>query len=79
MSEALGLPKDQLRRLLGGVAAEAGVGIAGMRERFRDLGGSLEIRSNHKGTTVIATIPRSHGSSIGSGKDGKSKRTTSAA
>jgi signal transduction histidine kinase len=35
-----------------------GVGIAGMRERLRQLGGQLEIRSSSKGTTVIAALPR---------------------
>ena len=35
----------------------AGVGLRGMRERVRQLGGSLEIRSNGHGTVVIATVP----------------------
>jgi signal transduction histidine kinase len=35
-----------------------GVGIAGMRERIRQLGGQLEIRSSSKGTIVIAVLPR---------------------
>jgi len=35
-----------------------GVGIAGMRERIRQWGGQLEIRSSSKGTTVIAALPR---------------------
>ena len=35
----------------------AGVGLRGMRERVRQLGGSLEIRSNGHGTTVTATVP----------------------
>jgi two-component system NarL family sensor kinase len=73
-----GIPKDRLQCLLRG-AGRVGVGIAGMRERFREVGGSLDIRSNHKGTTVIVTIPKPQGSAIGSGKDSKSKRTTSAA
>jgi signal transduction histidine kinase len=34
-----------------------GVGIAGMRERLRQLGGRLEIISGDKGTTVKATVP----------------------
>ena len=51
-----GIPKERLKRLLKG-AAEIGVGIAGMRERFRELGGSLEIRSNHDGTAVIVAAP----------------------
>lgn len=35
----------------------SGVGFRGMRERFRQLGGTLEIRSEGRGTTVIATLP----------------------
>lgn len=38
-------------------ATRLGVGIAGMRERVRQLGGRLEIRSNSGGTTVIASLP----------------------
>jgi signal transduction histidine kinase len=34
-----------------------GVGIRGMRERLRQLGGSLEILSNGKGTLVVAQLP----------------------
>ena len=37
--------------------ATTGVGLRGMRERVRQLGGSLEIRSNGHGTIVIATVP----------------------
>jgi signal transduction histidine kinase len=34
-----------------------GVGIRGMRERLRQLGGSLEINSSDGGTVVIARLP----------------------
>jgi len=34
-----------------------GVGIAGMRERVRQLGGQMEISTGKKGTTVTATLP----------------------
>jgi signal transduction histidine kinase len=34
-----------------------GVGIRGMRERLRQLGGSLEIHSNGGGTLVVARLP----------------------
>ena len=34
-----------------------GVGIRGMRERLRQLGGNLEIKSDGKGTLVIARLP----------------------
>ena len=39
--------------------AGLGVGIAGMRERVRQLGGRLEIDSGSQGTTVRATLPLS--------------------
>jgi signal transduction histidine kinase len=34
-----------------------GVGIRGMRERLRQLGGSLEISSNGRGTLIVARLP----------------------
>ena len=36
---------------------DVGVGIRGMRQRIRQLGGQLEIRSNHSGTCVTAILP----------------------
>jgi len=44
-------------------AGGGGVGIRGMRERIRQLGGNLEISSNgnkngkKKGTTIVARLP----------------------
>jgi len=40
-----------------GTVAKAGVGLAGMRERMRQLGGRFEIESNGRGTTVRAIVP----------------------
>jgi signal transduction histidine kinase len=34
-----------------------GVGIRGMRERLRQLGGTLEVNSNGAGTVVVARLP----------------------
>jgi len=34
-----------------------GIGIRGMRERLKDLGGSLQIDASKKGTTVRAAVP----------------------
>jgi signal transduction histidine kinase len=34
-----------------------GVGLRGMSERMRQLGGSLELSSAQGGTTVPATVP----------------------
>ena len=41
------------------IANRSGVGLFGMRERARQLGGTLEIKSNGKGTTVFARLPLS--------------------
>jgi PAS domain S-box-containing protein len=38
-------------------AATTGLGLAGMRERLRQLGGRCEIESSDRGTTVRATVP----------------------
>jgi signal transduction histidine kinase len=35
----------------------SGVGIRGMQERMRQLGGTVKIQSNHMGTRVFASIP----------------------
>jgi PAS domain S-box-containing protein len=41
----------------------AGVGIQGMGERIRQLGGSLEIESGSQGTSVVAILPANRSSS----------------
>ena len=51
-----GLPEERLRRLKEDGSA-TGVGLAGMRERVRELGGSLAISSPIPGTTITVTIP----------------------
>ena len=38
-------------------SAHTGVGLRGMRERLRQLGGTLQIQSNGHGTQVIAALP----------------------
>ena len=35
----------------------SGIGLAGMRERVKELGGNLEIASSSSGTTVLVTLP----------------------
>jgi PAS domain S-box-containing protein len=40
-----------------GKGTPAGVGIPGMRERLRQHGGSLDIRSNGDGTTLTVVVP----------------------
>ena len=41
-----------------------GVGLAGMRERVRDQGGSLDIRSDPSGVTVVVALPLVGASSV---------------
>jgi len=51
-----GIPEERLR-LLHGVTAETGVGLAGMRERVHELNGRLEIDSDGRGTMMRAIVP----------------------
>jgi signal transduction histidine kinase len=51
-----GIPEERLR-LLSGLSAEVGVGLAGMRERLHQLNGKLEIESDGHGTSMRATLP----------------------
>jgi signal transduction histidine kinase len=51
-----GIPTERLQRIDrddGG-----GLGLKGMRERLRELGGHLRIESDRRGTLIRATIPR---------------------
>lgn len=54
--EGHGMPAASLQRC-NGTAHQLGVGITGMRERVRQFGGTLEIQSASRGTTVRATLP----------------------
>lgn len=51
-----GIPTETLRQLLGG-GGRTSVGVAGMRERARELGGSLQITSDSSGTLLTLTLP----------------------
>jgi signal transduction histidine kinase len=51
-----GLPSELMAQLPAGGGA-LGVGVAGMRERLQQIGGTLVIESSNRGTTVRATIP----------------------
>lgn len=51
-----GVRKEILERLTAGDST-LGVGIAGMRERIKQLGGQLTILSSAQGTTVKAIVP----------------------
>ena len=50
-----GIPAEKLGAMA--LPGTAGIGITGMRERVRQLGGTLAIDSNIKGTKVTAHIP----------------------
>jgi signal transduction histidine kinase len=50
-----GIPSDKREAMLS--TGTPGVGIRGMRERIRQLGGVLEITSNGKGTVILAQLP----------------------
>lgn len=49
-----GMPKEKQRELT--LSGRAGVGFGGMRERLRQLGGTLEIQSDGNGTVVSANL-----------------------
>jgi signal transduction histidine kinase len=54
-----GIPLQKRTEIMTSATGTPGVGIRGMRERLRQLGGTLEIRSNGegKGTVVTASLP----------------------
>lgn len=53
-----GLDEHLLEGIVSGNADAKGVGIRGMRERMREMGGTLAVASSKKGTTISAHIPR---------------------
>jgi signal transduction histidine kinase len=59
-----GIPLDKQEEMA--TAGTPGVGIRGMRERIRQLGGSLDINSDRTGTLVILRLPVGDGSSLAS-------------
>jgi len=48
-----GIPKSKQLTLV----SSGGVGLRGMQERIRQLGGTLEIKSSPNGTVIAATLP----------------------
>jgi signal transduction histidine kinase len=53
--EGNGIANDKLDEIRS--AGAPGVGIRGMRERLRQLGGGLDIQSSGHGTTILARLP----------------------
>jgi two-component system NarL family sensor kinase len=51
-----GIPMERLTRLRE-ASSETGVGLGGMRERFTELNGKLEIESDRHGTSLRAIVP----------------------
>jgi signal transduction histidine kinase len=54
-----GIPRDKLEEMSS--TGTPGVGIRGMRERLRQLGGALEIESAKAGTVVSVILPLERG------------------
>ncbi|MFT4692170.1 MAG: sensor histidine kinase [Verrucomicrobiia bacterium] len=54
--EGRGIPHEKLERVQGKVAG-LGVGIAGIWERVKHIGGELEITSNSRGTAIMVVLP----------------------
>jgi signal transduction histidine kinase len=54
-----GIPSQKRSEIISSPSGTPGVGIRGMRERLRQLGGTLEIHSNGegKGTLITAYLP----------------------
>jgi PAS domain S-box-containing protein len=50
-----GIPPEKRKSMES--AAVPGVGISGMRERVRQLGGNLEVNSDADGTVIVARLP----------------------
>jgi signal transduction histidine kinase len=51
-----GIPRELLESFRRN-GTNAGIGLAGMRERMRELGGQLEVESSASGTMISVTIP----------------------
>jgi signal transduction histidine kinase len=52
-----GISEERVTRFLESDGS-SGVGLAGMRERVRELGGEMSIRSENTGTTISFVLPR---------------------
>jgi PAS domain S-box-containing protein len=73
-----GIPRKTLKRLMEG-AGGTGVGIAGMRERLRELGGLVQVESDSSGTLLRVSIPISEAAKETGGETDASENRSSAA
>jgi signal transduction histidine kinase len=67
-----GMAPETLRQLHEG-AGKTGVGVAGMRERVRELGGYTTIQSDTHGTLLTVVLPLSHAGELSAGAEHRSK------
>src|SRR6266536_2357979 len=58
-----GIPPEKQKAMQSG--AKLGVGMRGMSERVRQLGGNLNITSGDKGTVIVVKLPVASSSSVG--------------
>jgi signal transduction histidine kinase len=61
--EGKGIPRE--RYISMSLGTSNGMGLSGMRERVRELGGTFEIQSNGSGTTIVAAIPVTSAITVG--------------
>jgi PAS domain S-box-containing protein len=55
VDEGRGIPLDAQAKIASG--ASTGVGLRGMQERVKQLGGILRVHSDSNGTSIVATLP----------------------
>jgi PAS domain S-box-containing protein len=65
-----GIPAETLAKISAGESG--GVGFRGMRERVRQFGGQLEIRSDEKGTRILVVLPVTGSTGTDAGTHGAS-------
>jgi PAS domain S-box-containing protein len=72
VDRGVGVPSEVVDRIKQGKTLE-GIGLRGMYERVRELGGQLEIQSSALGTTVSAVLPLKFAAPKREGEERKSR------